>query len=55
MDHKILEPIFVGLLSLNIFGDKVAISKRPCHLPGIPFQHIADLPVVSYDVRLSRD
>jgi len=45
----------VGLLSLNIFGDKVAISKIPCHLPGTPFQHVADLPIISYVVGLSGD
>ena len=40
MDHKTSGPFFVGLLFLGIFWDKVATSKRPCHLPGTPFWHV---------------
>jgi len=45
----------MGLLFLKIFGDKVATSKIPHHLPRTPFQHVVDLPIASYDVGLSED
>jgi len=52
-DHKTLGLFFEGLLFLRISGNKVAALKKPCHLPGTPFQHAPDQPIASYDVGLS--
>jgi len=54
MDHKTLGPIFERILFLRIFGDKVATSKRPCHLLGTPCQCTIDQLVASYGVGPSK-